>query len=52
MEIRHAVSGAVIEAGVQAPEGVGVGQAVVAEGTRMSRLLTSVMENIWKLIIN
>ena len=52
MEIRHAVSGAVIEAGVQDPEGVEVGQAAVVERTRMSKLLTSVVENIWKLITN
>ena len=52
MEILHPVSGVVIEAGVQARVEVGAGRAAVAEGTRMSKLLTSVVENIWKLITN
>ena len=46
------MSGAAIEAGVQAQVEVGAGQAAVAEGTRMSKLLTSVVENIWKLRTN
>ena len=52
LEIPHSVSGAVIEAGVQARVEVGAGRAAVAEGTRMRKLLTSVVENIWKLITN
>ena len=51
LEIPHLVSGAAIEAGVQAQVEVGAGQAVVAAETRMSQLLTSV-ENIWKLRIS
>ena len=51
LEILHSVSGAAIEAGVQAQVEVGAGQAVVAAETRMSQLLTSV-ENIWKLRIS
>ena len=43
---------AVSGAGVQAPEGAVVGQVADVEGTRMRRLLTSVVENIWKLITN
>ena len=51
LEILHSVSGAAIEAEVQAQVEVVAGQAVVAAETRMSQLLTSV-ENIWKLRIS
>ena len=51
LEALPSVSGAAIEAEVQAQVEVGAGQAVVAAETRMSQLLTSV-ENIWKLRIN
>ena len=51
LEILRSVSGAAIEAEVQAQVEVGAGQAGVAAETCMKMLLMSV-ENIWKLIIS